>query len=185
MPRMTVTGDDLRRLSRDFKAAGRGDLARELTKGLRKAADPLKREVQEAVMRVDSKGVRGGGSRARLEAAAGRSRKPEAARARLSRRGTGLRRTVAGAVTTRVFASGAKAGVEIRIPQAKMPADQRKLPRYLDSTGGWRHPVFGNRDNWVRQTGSPYFYVTLSRRAPAVAGPRLVEAMETVARRLR
>jgi hypothetical protein len=36
-----------------------------------------------------------------------------------------------------------------------MPSnDEAIIPRGLDRVSGWRHPVFGNRSVWVRQTAS-------------------------------
>lgn len=41
--------------------------------------------------------------------------------------------------------------VRIRVV-TKMPTpDMAMIPRGFQSPRGWRHPVFGNRENWVRQ----------------------------------
>jgi len=61
---------------------------------------------------------------------------------------TGLRRRVARGV-------GVKAGVSrsgsFRVTTSMANPDEVAIPRGLDSPRGWRHPVFGNRDNWVTQ----------------------------------
>jgi hypothetical protein len=57
-------------------------------------------------------------------------------------------------------------GVKFHVVSAQLPESQKNLPRLLDSDKGWRHPVFGNREDWVDQKGQPYFGQTIKRRAP-------------------
>jgi hypothetical protein len=72
---------------------------------------------------------------------------------------TGLRTRLAKGV-------GVQAGVgksaRMRIV-TKMPAGEEALPRGEDSGAqGWRHPVFGNTDNWVNQAGGSWFRETIA-----------------------
>lgn len=68
-------------------------------------------------------------------------------------RGRGLRSTIASGIRVQVrerdvlIVQGAN-GLQGR--------NARGLPRRLDE-GAVRHPVYGNRDNWVTQPGWPYF----------------------------
>lgn len=82
---------------------------------------------------------------------------------RAARRPHGLRESVARATKLQTTVKG----VRFVINASQLPESQRSLPRHLDSPKGWRHPVFGNTDNWVHQEGRPYFAATISRRAPA------------------
>lgn len=76
---------------------------------------------------------------------------------------TGLRDRIAAATRLHVQANGV---------QFRVHADAVD-PKYgttltLGSEGKtWRHPVFGNRNAWVPQTGSPWFYPTLRAHAGA------------------
>lgn len=45
-----------------------------------------------------------------------------------------------------------------------MPEGQEALPRGEDSgTGGWRHPVWGDRNVWVHQNGGSWFREPIGR----------------------
>lgn len=75
-------------------------------------------------------------------------------------RHTGLRRRVAAGVGIRV---GLRTGVTITTSMQK--PSEAIIPRGMDSRNGWRHPVFGNRDNWVQQrTGGSWFREPLASR---------------------
>ncbi|TQN30616.1 hypothetical protein FHX37_0498 [Haloactinospora alba] len=79
-----------------------------------------------------------------------------------------LRRRVARGVRVR---ASTKQGM--RIVTAMPEAEQSVIPRGLDSAtrhrgGGWRHPVFGNRDVWVDQTGGSWFLEPLGEMQPDV-----------------
>lgn len=154
-----VGAEDFRALGKRFRKAANGaDVRKGLTKRLQAELKTVTADVQAAVMAVDSKGVRGGGRRSR-ERASTRKRTP--------RGGHGLRASVSRAVKSRVKYSGITVGARLRVDGSAMPADQRKLPKYLASPKGWRHPTFGG-DPWVRQTGGDYWYPTIRRRIPRI-----------------
>lgn len=58
---------------------------------------------------------------------------------------TGLRRRVAAGVRVQDRPNGA------RVVTSMVERDEAIIPRGLDRAKGWRHPVFGNREIWVRQ----------------------------------
>ena len=69
-----------------------------------------------------------------------------------------LRRDVAKTVVARTsFSSG---GVRVQIDSLgqRMPAGKESLPFHADSAKGWRHPVYGHEDRWVRQYGKPEWF---------------------------
>lgn len=160
MARVEVKGTaEFKEVSRALRAAGKGQIAREMAKGLRKGAAPLVREAQENVRSLAVKGVRGGASAraARAAKALGRKKAPSERVKQRAHAGSGLRATVARATSIKLSTSARSAAMRLRAAQAKMPADQRKLPRYLND-GSWRHPVFGNRKRWVTQTAPPAWF---------------------------
>ncbi|WP_432001232.1 hypothetical protein [Streptomyces sioyaensis] len=73
---------------------------------------------------------------------------------------TGLRRRVAAGVGIRVSTSR-HPGVTITTKMAD--PSEAVIPRGMDSQRGWRHPVFGDTDNWVTQhTGGSWFRETFA-----------------------
>lgn len=135
--------DRFKRLSRDLREAGRGDLRRQLRREIRSAGRPVVRDVQTAVLGVQVSSSRGGHAR------------PD--------RSTGLRQRVAKATTIAIRQNG----IRIRVSARKVGPYGEQLPKYLDASLGrydrWRHPVFGNRSVWTQQKGEPYFGRTILR----------------------
>lgn len=72
---------------------------------------------------------------------------------------TGLRRRVARGVSTRV---GVGRNASLRITTSMERPNESVIPRGMDTPRGWRHPVFGNSDNWVAQPGLSWFREPLS-----------------------
>lgn len=170
MVQVSVSGQaELKALGRRLKDADKV-LRRELRKGIKKAAAPAVRDVQEAARTIPVRGTRGGGKR---------DRRLHYTAKRKAKGGHGLRATIARAIRADIKATG-HAKVTIRVFSRYLPADQRNLPRYLDRTKGWRHPVFGDRENWVDQHGQPWFASTLVQHGPAVRR-EVLAAMKTVA----
>lgn len=118
------------------------DVDRDLPKKLRKDLQTaVKPAVQEAKSRVRALPVQGHGH-------------------------SGFRRRVARGV--RIQAAVGKAPA-LRVVTFMQHPDEVNLPRYLDSASGWRHPVFGNRHNWVRQTtGGSWFRETMVEHRPQI-----------------
>ncbi|GAB3117822.1 hypothetical protein GCM10027160_28940 [Streptomyces calidiresistens] len=109
----------------------------------------------------------------RLRAELRKAARPAAAAAKAAvrrmpvkgRGSTGLRRRVARGV--RIQAS-TKIGMRI---VTAMPTGEELLPRGLDSQGrdgGWRHPLFGNKEEWVHQKGGSWFMRPISDQMPTV-----------------
>lgn len=151
-----------RALGKAFRQASNGAAVRRaLTKAIQTELKPAQKAVQQAVEHLRVRGVSGGGSRAREQHHLTR-------RKRAARTGHGLRATVARATRTRVKYSGHTVGARIWVDKAAMPPGQEGLPRYLDDSRGWRHPVYGHKTRWVRQVGGEYFAKTLTPRTPVI-----------------
>lgn len=89
---------------------------------------------------------------------------------------SGLRARVAKGVGTKITASG------VDITTSMNDRDETNLPAYLDSQAGWRHPVYGDRDVWVRQdTGGSWFRATIESGQDDVQD-RLSDVMDDAAR---
>lgn len=180
-------GQQFRDLSKRLRQAGRTDLRKNLRKAIQDAGKPAVAATQDAVrsIPITSEGLgsrvgdfrvpansRGGGQKQRRQHKAESSR-TEKARQRALKRGGGLReaaaRTVRIQITTR--------GIRIISDSKAMPANQRTLPKRLDSPKGWRHPVFGNRQVWVTERGKPWFGATIQQHAPEFRAA-VVDAMD-------
>lgn len=98
------------------------------------------------------------------------------------RKHSGLRSRVARGVAVQ---AGAGRGLGVRIVTGMRNPQERMLPLYLDDPRGWRHPVFGNRDEWVTQhTGGSWFRAAIAEHRPEMARELtrvLEDAAETVA----
>lgn len=152
-----VDASDLVRASRALKAAGRGDLRKLMNKEIREQTKPVVTDLRRAVQSIDSRVTKeGGAAKARREHRKGRGR------------AHGLRASIARAIQVKIRVSGIKTGVSIRVDTAKLPPDQKSLPKKLDSPRGWRHPVFGNRSSWVHQYGRPWWAATIEPSVPRV-----------------
>lgn len=73
-----------------------------------------------------------------------------------------LREQIAKASGSSVSASEKSVALAFKVRAGNLPPSQRKLPRRWDKPGGWKHPVFGNRNIWVQQVGKPYFGSTIA-----------------------
>lgn len=137
----------------------------ELRRNMRKAADPLVREVQASILAMPS--VHGSPpGRSSLRAA--------------------IARTVAASVGM------TKAGVRVDIVSlgARMPQGEQNLNKLTDQRRGWGHPVFGRHWQtrkewtWVRQFGRPgWFEGTISDHARDVQA-QIQAAMDETKRKL-
>jgi hypothetical protein len=135
-----ASGTDLATVSRKLRKAGDKEAAKQFRTELRAAAAPFVPAVRASIAAIPVKGTSGS---------------------------TGLRKRLQKAVTLRVRTSGKNAQVSILMSTAKMPSGQRSLPAMMEGTKRFRHPVFGNEDNWVGQQSHPYFFPVMRAGGPA------------------
>lgn len=76
----------------------------------------------------------------------------------------GLRRSIAQSVKSRVSMTSKGGVAQIRVSTTEFMAlsgRPRTIPYYLEGRKRrWRHPVFGNKDNWVDQEAKPFLAKT-------------------------
>lgn len=130
------TGKDLKRIAAELRRMDNKQLKSEFGKELRAAAQPMVPAVKAAIRQIPSK---------RGYTAAG------------------LRGRMVKAVKLEVRTTGKDAGVRMRVDGRKMPSGDKNLQSYMEGVKKpWRHPVFGNRDVWVKQAPKPYFFKTVN-----------------------
>ena len=138
-------GADWKRLQAKLKKHGDGKLVRkEANRMIRALAKPVVADLAESVLKVDSDGKRGGGSKRRDTHNGGRAK----------RGGAGLRATISRSIQTKIMTGNDdRQGVRIRVDGGKLPPEQRGLPKYMEGRGRLRHPV-------VERVGRPVVRVT-------------------------
>jgi hypothetical protein len=136
-------------LQRRLRAAGHENIRSSMQRRIRRAAEPLKAELQQTMrslpIRSDPRrpGKRGGPSP---------TTRP-------------LRATLASAVRISVRTAGSP-GARVWIDRASLPRDLRNMPTVMNE-GRIRHPVFGNRRRWATQwTDRGWWDKTVQRHTP-------------------
>ncbi|MFI2911113.1 hypothetical protein ACG2OD_23140 [Streptomyces sp. PDY-4] len=122
-------------LSRRMRRAGGPRLRQNFSRRVRRAAEPLQKDLQRAIREVQLPG-------------SGRTK-----RGGPSPTTRPLRATIAGAIRISVR-SGASPGARVWIDRGRLPADIRNMPWVIEN-GRVRHPVFGNRRRWSTQWARP------------------------------
>ncbi|WP_435215921.1 hypothetical protein [Streptomyces sp. bgisy034] len=149
-------------LSRRLRAAGGPRLRANTSRRIRRAAEPLHKDLQQAIRTVQLPGsgrkVRGGPSP---------TTRP-------------LRATLAGAVRISVR-TGASPGARVWMDKGRLPDDLKNMPWVIDS-GRVRHPVFGNRKRWATQWARPSGWWA---RTVQTGTPRMRAEVERVLRDVR
>jgi hypothetical protein len=130
---------------------------------LRRISRELRRMDDKEIKKRFRKELRAGGGAARAEG-------PASIRSIPSKQAyspDGLRGALSKATRLEVKTVGRQAGVAIRVDGRKMPSHMKSLPSMVEGKKRWRHPVYGNRENWVNQSAEPYFYQVVRAAGPA------------------
>lgn len=167
--RILGTGQ-LLELEKRLRSAGGRRLQQNTARRIRRAAEPVQRELQRAIR---TNPIRGQGTGAGPRRSAGDDGR--------AHRVAGLRETIARAIRISVRTTG-RPGARIWIDRSRLPADQRSLPDRIED-GRWRHPVFGNRKRWATQYSRPWWGVTLRRLEPRMRA-EIARVLDDVERRI-
>ncbi|MFF2009173.1 hypothetical protein ACFVWY_08880 [Streptomyces sp. NPDC058195] len=149
-------------LSRRLRAAGGPRLRQNLARRTRRAAEPLHRDLQQAIRTVQ---LPGSGRSGR----GGPSPTTRPLRATLAR---GIRISVR---------QGAQPGARVWMDRARLPPDLRNMPWVIEN-GRVRHPVFGHRRRWATQWARPSGWWS---RTVQAGTPRMRAEIERVLRDVR
>lgn len=147
---ITGTGQ-LIELSRRLKMAGGPRLKANLARRIRRAAEPLKSDMQQTIRSLP---IRSEGRKSGRRGGASPTSRP-------------LRATIAQGVRISVR-TGANPGARIWMDKAALPPDLRNMPWTMNSANGRiRHPVFGNRKRWANQWTTPLWWdKTVQKHTP-------------------
>lgn len=156
-------------LSRRMRAAGGPRLRQNMTRRIRRAAEPLHKDLQKAVqtLPLQSEGRK-------------RNRDGRMPRGGPSPTTRPFRQMLAGSVRLSVRTAGSP-GARIWIDRSRIEPKARNVLNQINSTGRLRHPVFGNRRRWANQRSQAGWW---SRRVQA-GTPRMRAEVERVLRDVR
>ena len=95
--------------------------------------------------------------------------------------GEPLRSAIARRIVGEVRFSGRATGIRIRAKRKGMPRGFEHAPKRTNAKGGWRRPVYGNREVWVTQVGVPdWFDDVMGDQRPDARRQCLAAMEETV-----
>ncbi|MFD5033650.1 hypothetical protein ACFWM0_25065 [Streptomyces sp. NPDC058405] len=145
--RMLNTGQ-LLELSRRLRAAGGAPLQRNFARRIRRAAEPLHRDLRDAMTGMDISGP----GRSTRQGGPSPTTRP-------------LRRTLAEAIRISVRTTG-NPGARIWVDKGRLPPDLRNMPKAMNEAPGGRvrHPVFANRRRWANTYVTPLWWDRTVRR---------------------
>ncbi|MFI1287459.1 hypothetical protein ACH4VM_02925 [Streptomyces sp. NPDC020792] len=137
--RVIGTGQ-LLELSARLRRAGHENIRSSFHRRIRRAAEPLRNDLQDAIRHLDIRSQgRGSGKRG------GRSPTTRP-----------LRATIAEAIRISVRTTG-DPGARVWVDKSRLPRDLKRMPDVIND-GRIRHPVFGNRRRWATQWATPLWW---------------------------
>lgn len=153
-------------LSRRLRAASGTPVQRNMTRRIRRAAEPLKNDLQSTIsgLSIQSAG-RGSGKRGGPSP----TTRP-------------LRATIAQAIRISVRTSSSP-GARVWVDKALLPPDMRNMAQTINE-GRWRHPVFGNRRRWTQQNATPLWWDNTVRRHTPRMQAEVARVLDDVRRQI-
>ena len=130
---------ELQRIVASLESMNSFAVTRELRRELAKAARPFVPRVRAAILNIATHGDKH----------------------------TGLRLRIAASVEAYSYIYYEVAAVGVRVSTQRMPNGQKSLPLMMEGAKIWRHPVFGDTENWVTQEPHPYFEEGMAGYGPA------------------
>ncbi|WP_030682171.1 hypothetical protein [Streptomyces cellulosae] len=152
------THEGLAALTRAIRAEEDGKaLRKELAANMREALKPAAAEAKSSIMAMASAGL------------------PTA---------PALRASVAKKIRPEVKLGGRWSGARVKAFKTKNIRNFPNAPKRLNRAGGWRHPVYGNREVWAQQRGKPEWFDRSFEGRESHYKEAVEAAMENMARRI-
>ncbi|MEU9643596.1 hypothetical protein [Streptomyces sp. NPDC048188] len=124
---LELTSSNLRNISNALRAEEDGkELRKELTKNMREALKPGAARAKSSIMSMAST---------------------------TPHDGPALKTSIARKIRPEVRITGKFPGAKIKAFKTKNLRNFPNAPKRTNRASGWRHPVYGNREVWVQQTG--------------------------------
>ncbi|QXE36979.1 hypothetical protein KQY30_24970 [Streptomyces sp. GMY02] len=165
--RLLNTGQ-LLELSRRLRAAGGAPLRANFQRRIRRAAEPLHRDLQDVMtgMTIRSQG------RSTRQGGPSPTTRP-------------LRRTIAEAIRISVRTSG-NPGARVWVDKGRLPPDLQDMPKAMNKepSGRVRHPVFDNPSRWVNTWVTPLWWTNTMRRHESRMRAEVLRITDDIRRQL-
>lgn len=161
-----VDPPNLRQLLADLKQF-EPKLVKSLRAGLRKAGTPMVKEMQAEVRKATTGGRSGKNAYLRSRTIKGIDFDGSVLRERESytaHRGT--REAIARGIGLRIAPGVRTPGIRVVSAGSTLDPSRKAMVKAFNRTT-FRHPVFGNRNDWVNQSGRPYFGAVIDRHREA------------------
>ena len=151
-------------------------LRREMARAIRKQPPALLSELKSAAASLEVRDMgnagrvggraRGGGRRQRAVYDTARALRSRAAKGTLTDEqidrtfqkklaSSGLRQKVAASIRLTFSTRGGEFTMKVKTNASSLPPNQRVLVKKLNKRAGWRHPLFGNREQWYVNKAYP------------------------------
>jgi hypothetical protein len=95
-----------------------------------------------------------------------------------------LRSSIARKIRPEVKLGGRWSGARVKAFKTKNIRGFPNAPKRTNSARGWRHPVYGSRENWVHQRGKLEWFDKAFRGREGMYKQAVHDAMEDMARRI-
>lgn len=95
-----------------------------------------------------------------------------------------LRTSIAKKIRPEVKLGGRWSGARVKAFKTKNIRGFPNAPKRTNRAGGWRHPVWGNRENWVVQRGKVDWFDDAFKGREGIYKQAVEQAMEDMARRI-
>lgn len=152
------THEGLAALVRALRAEEDGkELRKDLAKNMREALKPGAQEAKNSILGMVS--LHGGAQPA-------------------------LRPAIAKKIRPEVKLGGRWSGARVKAFKTKNIRGFPNAPKRTNRASGWRHPVWGNRENWVTQHGKHEWFDGSFQGREGIYRAAVLQAMEDMARRI-
>lgn len=153
------THQGLAALTRAIRAEEDGkQLRKELARNMREALKPAAAEAKSSIMAMPSSGIM-----------------PTA---------PALRSSIARKIRPEVKLGGRWSGARVKAFKTKNIRNFPNAPKRTNRASGWRHPVWGNREQWVQQHGRIEWFDRAFEGRANTYRSAVEQAMEDMARRI-
>jgi gas vesicle protein len=134
------------------------ELRKDLAKNMREALKPGAQQAKSSIMAMPSGGIM-----------------PTA---------PALRSSIARKIRPEVKLGGRWSGARVKAFKTKNIRNFPNAPKRTNRAAGWRHPVFGNRDQWVTQRGKVEWFDRAFQGHEGIYKAAVEQAMEDMAQRI-
>lgn len=153
-------------LQRKLRRAGNENLRASMQRRIRRAAEPLRDDLQSAIRHTD---IRSDGRKAGSRGGPSPTSRP-------------LRATIAEAIRISVRTTG-NPGARVWVDKSRLPPDLRNMPSVINE-GRIRHPVYGNRKRWATQWATPLWWDRTVKAHEERIAREVARVLDDVQRRL-